>query len=54
MQPSASHISLPWWCVAGVPPTGPGVQLPGIKVLEGHGGVEVFSKLSYQHPVNLR
>lgn len=54
MQPSASHISLPWGCVAGAPPTGSGVQLPGIKVLEGHGGVEVFSKLSYQHPVNLR
>lgn len=45
MQATASHFSLPWGCVAGVAPTGPGIQLPGIKVLEGHGGVEVFSKL---------
>lgn len=45
MQPSVAHFSLPWACATGAPPTVSGVQLPGIKVLEGHGGVEVFSKL---------
>lgn len=45
MQPPASHFSLPWGGCCRGSPTGSGVQLPGIKVLEGHGGVEVFSKL---------
>lgn len=38
-----SHI--PGCALQGGGPTGSGVQLPGIKVLEGHGGVEVSSKL---------
>lgn len=41
-----THISHPWACIAGAsPPVASGVQLPGIKVMEGHGGVEVSSKL---------
>lgn len=42
MQPSASHISLPWGCVAGVPPTGSGVQLPGIRSWRGMEGSRCF------------